>query len=218
MKIEWIGHACFCITGQNGVKIITDPYESGFGGMINYGPVNESADIITISHDHGDHNHVSAVSGNPAIVRSAGITRAKNIEFRGTASYHDQSSGAKSGANTIFSFEVDGIRLTHLGDLGHALSSQQLRELEGTEILLAPTGGAPATLDLREVVDLWESLAPRAVIPMHFKNAKCTFPKYDIDDLVRMRPDGKRTGADNIYFSKENLPAPVQILILDPSR
>ena len=218
MKIEWIGHACFCITSQNGVKIITDPYESGLGGMINYGPVNESADVITISHDHGDHNHVSAVAGNPVIVRGVGKTSAKDIEFRGIASYHDQADGAKSGANTIFTFEVDGIRLTHLGDLGHALSPQQLKELEGTEILLAPTGGAPATLDLSEAVALWESLKPRVVIPMHFKNAKCTFPKYEIDDLIRMRPDGKRSGADNISFSNDSLPTAVQILILDPSR
>lgn len=218
MKIEWIGHACFCITAQKGVKIITDPYEAGLGGLINYGPVNESADIVTVSHDHGDHNHVPAVSGHPVVVKGTGITEARGIEFKGTAAYHDQSNGAKSGANTIFSFEVDGIRLAHLGDLGHSLSSEQLSELQGTEILFAPTCGAPATLDLGEAVDLWERLRPRVVVPMHFKNAKCTFPKYDIDDLVRLRSDVKKMGTSIISFSKDDLPAPVQIILLDPSR
>ena len=218
MKVEWIGHACFCITNREGVKIITDPYETGLGGLIKYGPVNETADVVTISHEHGDHNHVSAVSGSPEIVRGAGKTRAKGLEFRGIASHHDQAKGAQRGANTIFTFEVDGIRLTHLGDLGHSLSTRQLAELEGTEILFAPTGGAPATLDLEEAVNLWESLGPRVVFPMHFRNAGCTFPKHDIDDLLSLRPDAKKAMTSSISLAKDDLPVPVQILILDPSR
>lgn len=217
MKIEWIGHACFCITNQKGVKIITDPYEAGLGGFINYGPVSESADEVTVSHEHGDHNHVSSVLGNPTVIRGTGVTNAKGIEIKGITVYHDQEQGANAGTNTIFTFDVDGVHVTHLGDLGHSLSPEQLSKIENTDVLLAPTGGHPATLELADI-DLWEQMRPRIVIPMHFKNEKCTFLKYGLDDLLHLRPAAKKIGTSVVSLSKEALPDPIQILILDPSR
>jgi L-ascorbate metabolism protein UlaG (beta-lactamase superfamily) len=216
MKIKWLGHACFSLTSQTGLKLITDPYESGFRNILNYGPIKESADIVTVSHEHGDHNCVSAVAGNPAVVKGSGITRVKGIEFKGIAVYHDQVKGAERGPNTIFVFELDGIRLAHLGDLGHPLAPEQRRELENTEVLFAPTGGPMATLELQEVIDLWASLKPGIVIPMHFKTAKCAFPKYGAEDLIRLRPDAKRVGASEVSLTKEQLPTATQILVLDP--
>ena len=218
MKIQWIGHACFCITSQTGLKVITDPYEPGFRNTIQYGPVNESADIVTVSHDHGDHNHLPSVHGKPVVVKGSGTMSIKGIEFKGIAVYHDRVKGAERGPNTMFVFQLDGIRLAHLGDLGHPLSLGQLAELAGTEILFAPTGGPAATLELQEVINLWESLKPRIVIPMHFKTAKCTFPKYGAEDVVRLVPDAKRTGASELSMTEEGLPHSNQILIVDPLR
>jgi len=218
MKIEWIGHACFCITSETGLKIITDPYESGFRDIIAYGPVSESADIVTVSHEHGDHNDVSAISGNVTVVKGPGMTSARGVDFRGIATYHDRVQGAERGPNTIFAFEVDGIRLAHLGDLGHPLSNEQLGELESTQVLFAPTGGPAATLELTEVVELWEKLNPQVVLPMHFRTEKCSFPRYAAEDLVNLRPAASRVGASDISLSKDELPASTQVLILEPSR
>ncbi len=72
IKIQRIGHACFCITSQTGLKVITDPYEPSFRDIIQYGPVNKSADIVTVSHDHGDHNHLPSVHRKPAVVKGPG--------------------------------------------------------------------------------------------------------------------------------------------------
>lgn len=218
MKIEWIGHACFCITSQTGLKVIMDPYESGFRDIIKYRPVEKSGDIVTVSHDHGDHNYVSSVSRNPVVLKDPGIKSVNGIEFKGIAAYHDRVKGAKRGPNTIFTFDMEGIRLAHLGDLGHPLSSEQLKELEGTEVLFAPTGGPAATLELLEVIDLWERLKPRIVIPMHFNTAQCVFPKYSAEDLTRLRPATKRTGTSELSLAKDGLPGSTQILILDHLR
>ena len=68
MKIKWLGHAAFLITSEAGIRIITDPYETG--DKLKYKEINEKADIVTISHDHYDHNNAAAVRGEPAIVRS----------------------------------------------------------------------------------------------------------------------------------------------------
>jgi len=119
MKIKWLGHACFLITADSGLKIVMDPYEAGFRGIINYGPVKESPDIVTISHQHGDHNHTGDLQGSPEVVQGAGRHKVKGIEFVGIPCYHDRVSGQQRGDNTIFCFTVDDIRVCHCGDLGH---------------------------------------------------------------------------------------------------
>ncbi len=105
------------ITSDTGTRIITDPYVTG--DELSYGEIKESADIVTISHDHSDHNNISAVRGNPEVVR--GTAKAKGIEFKGIPTYHDDAGGKSRGNNTIFCFEVDGISVCHL--LVHAVFS-----------------------------------------------------------------------------------------------
>lgn len=217
MKVKWLGHACFLITADSGLKIVTDPYQAGFRGLIDYGPVGESADIVTISHQHGDHNYTGDLQGSPEIVQEAGRHQVKGIEFVGTPCYHDRASGQERGDNTVFCFTVDDIRLCHCGDLGHPLDDNTLSALGHVDVLLIPTGGPAATLELEEAVALWEKLQPGVIIPMHFRNQKCNFPKYGIEDLVKLRPESVPAGKSQAEFLAGRLPAG-QILILDPVR
>lgn len=216
MKVKWLGHACFLITAGSGLKIVIDPYEAGFRDLINYGPVKESPDIVTISHGHGDHNYTADLQGNPEIVQGAGKHLVKGIEFLGTPCYHDRVSGGERGENTIFCFTVDGVRVCHCGDLGHPLDDAALGSLGQVDVLLMPTGGPVATLELEEAMALWEKLRPAVVIPMHFRNDKCGFPKYGVDDLVRLRPGAVRAGSTEAEFTAGSLPTG-QILILEPA-
>jgi L-ascorbate metabolism protein UlaG (beta-lactamase superfamily) len=120
MKIKWYGHAAFLITSDQGVKIITDPYESGaYGGQLGYGKISDQADIVLTSHDHADHNDTKSLPGAPQIIKGSGSRMVKEIPFKGVSTYHDPSKGSERGTNTIFTFTVDGMRVCHLGDLGH---------------------------------------------------------------------------------------------------
>lgn len=184
MKIKWLGHSSFLITSGQGTRILTDPYKPGFRGMISYGPINESADIITISHEHGDHNDVASVGGNPEVIRGAGSFSAKGINFHGLATFHDKSEGKERGINTIFTFILDNMRICHLGDLGHSLNKSQLKEIGRVDVLMVPVGGPAATLDLPEVEDLCKRLIPKVILPMHFKSEKCAFPRYSVSDFL----------------------------------
>jgi len=130
VKIQWFGQACFCITSPTGLKLITDPYQTGLSPRFLYAPVDASADIVTVSHSHGDHDNVAAVSGNPVVVRTPGISNVKGLEIKGVMTFHDKVKGAELGANIIFVFQMDGLRLAHLGDLGHPLDSAQIAELK----------------------------------------------------------------------------------------
>ncbi|MBW2060348.1 MAG: MBL fold metallo-hydrolase [Deltaproteobacteria bacterium] len=215
MIIKWLGHASFCISLQNGTKILTDPYEAGFRGIINYSPIKEAADIVTVSHEHGDHNHVAGLPGKPEVVRGAGAQQAGGIEFTGIASYHDKVNGNERGPNTIFCFVGDDLRVCHLGDLGHALSDEQISALGDIDILLIPTGGPAATMELDEARELCQKVRPKVIVPMHFKNDKCSFPPYGVEDFIAGMNNVKMVNAFEVELTKENLPETTQIMVLD---
>ena len=209
MKIKCLGHACFMITSDTGIKIITDPYATG--GDISYGKIEESADIVTVSHNHADHNNVSAVRGNPGVVR--GTTELKGIKFKGIPTYHDDVGGKSRGGNTILCFEVDGIRVCHLGDLGHQLSAQQLAELGKVDILFIPVGGF-FTIDAKVASQACNQLAPKVVIPMHYKTDKLDFPIAGVDEFLQGKKEVSRLDTSEVEFRQGELPTSTQIIVL----
>jgi len=140
MIITWLGHSCFKIQDKltpEGVTIVTDPFDKSVGLKV---PRFE-AQIVTISHDHSDHNNVSAIKGDPFVIKGAGEYEVKGVFIEGVEAYHDDQSGAQRGKNIIYRIDFDEMSVTHLGDLGHTLDSKQLEKLEGTDILLIPVGG-----------------------------------------------------------------------------
>lgn len=212
MEIKYLGHASFIITSDEGIKIITDPYVTG--GALSYGEIKESADIVTVSHDHADHNNAAAVQGNPQVV--GGTAKVKEIEFKGIPCYHDDAGGRLRGKNTILCFEVDGIRVCHLGDLGHQLSEGQVAELGEIDILLIPVGGF-YTIDAKLAGQLCDRLKPKVVIPMHYKTAKCAFPIAGVDEFLRGKKEVSRLDASQVEFKPAELPPSTQIIVLKPA-
>jgi len=212
MKIKYLGHATFIITSDTGIKIITDPYETG--GEFSYGEIEESADIVLVSHDHFDHSNVAVVGGNPEVVR--GTKKIKGIEFKGIATYHDDAGGRLRGKNTIFCFEVDGIKVCHLGDLGHQLSAQQVVELGKVDILLIPVGGF-YTIDAKAASQVCDKLTPKVIIPMHYKTDKCGLPIASVDEFLRGKKEVSRLDASQAEFKQAELPATTQIIVLKPA-
>lgn len=214
MKVKWLGHACFLISSDSGIRIITDPYTVGEG--INYSPIEETADIVVVSHEHGDHNNVSAIKGKPQIVKGSGTKTAKGIEFRGIATYHDEAQGKQRGKNTVFCFTVDGIRLCHLGDLGHVLTSEQTGEIGAVDVLFVPVGGF-YTIDASLATRICNLLKPRVVIPMHFKTTKCAYPIAGVEDFLKDKKEVNRAGTSEIELQREKLPPATRIIVLQPA-
>ena len=212
MKIKWLGHASFLITSAAGIRIITDPYQTKPG--LDYGEINEAADIVTISHEHADHNHAAAVRGNPQVLR--GTAEAKGISFRSIPVHHDSAGGTQRGKNTIFCFTVDGVKVCHLGDLGHALSDKQAAEVGEVDVLLAPVGGF-FTVDAATASRIGEQLKARVIIPMHFRNSKCTFPISEVDEFLAGKQQVTRSESSEAEFRADELPASTQIIVLKPA-
>jgi len=214
MKVKWLGHSCFLITSEEGTRLITDPYTVGAG--ISYSAIKESADIVTVSHEHGDHNNVSAVKGSPQVIKGSGAKTAAGIEFNGIATYHDESRGREKGANTVFCFTVDGVRLCHLGDLGHLLSPEQAAAVGAVDILFIPVGGF-FTIDAATASQVCQQLKPKVIIPMHFKTPKCAYPISTVDSFLKGKERVRRWDKGEAEFRAGELPAESEIVVLAPA-
>lgn len=212
MKITWLGHASFLLE-TNELRIVNDPYSTS-DERIGYQPINMPADIVTVSHDHFDHNHIEGLTGNPEIVKNGGRKTIRGIQFNGIETFHDQSQGADRGKNTLFVIEAEGLRISHLGDLGHVLSADQIQALGSIDILLIPVGGL-YTVDAREAWQIVQAISPKIVIPMHFKTASLDFPIASVDGFLEGKKNVKHLKRASLEITKQELPEETQIMVLD---
>lgn len=210
MKIKWLGQACFHIEAET-ITVVTDPYNSSIGFSL---PKDLTADVITVSHSHDDHNNIDAVSGHPLVIANAGETVCKTVSFQGVESFHDGQNGAQRGKNMIFTFTLDGVRITHLGDLGHTLSADQIKSLEHTEILLIPVGGV-YTIDAVRAVKVIKQINPKIVIPMHYRIPQL---RFELDPIIHFIEKSKQMplSREILEVTKETLPEKTEIIILRP--
>jgi len=180
VKITSFGHSMFLFEDSQGRRVVTDPYQE-----IGYGLPDVSANIVTVSHDHFDHNNVSLVKGEPEVVRKPGLTTANGISFEGISSFHDDVGGAKRGKNIIFKWQMDGLSIAHLGDFGQSsLTQEQLDKLRNIDILLIPVGGN-YTIDAAKAKEFVAQLNPRIVIPMHYKRPELQIDIQPVDNFLR---------------------------------
>ncbi len=215
MKIKWLGHAAFVLTASDGTKIITDPYIPGaYDGAVSYDRITERADAVTVSHDHADHNGATLLPGRPEILKGSGDFMVKGIRIQAVETFHDSKEGTERGKNSLFLFEIDGLRLVHCGDLGHIPDAETLKKLDRVDIILIPVGGL-FTIDAREAMELVELLKPKLVIPMHFKTHKLGFQIAGVDEFARLAPKVKRINKPEIEITVETLPAETETWILE---
>jgi len=211
MKIKWIGLSCFLVVSDDGTRIVMDPFTPNFYGR-NYGSIDETADIVTISHHHADHDCASIIKGNPVVFAQVGTFSSNSIEITGIKSYHDAVGGWERGDNTIFCLDIDGMRVCHLGDLGHLLTDEQLAVMGHIDILIVPAGGK-ATLDPADAKVTVNVVEPKVAIPVHFNTGRLTLP-YKTGDLITLWPDIKKIGSPEMEVSKKTLPKKPTVMLL----
>jgi L-ascorbate metabolism protein UlaG (beta-lactamase superfamily) len=174
MEIKYLGHSSFQIKNKN-ASVITDPYDSLTVGLKF--PKLE-ADIVTVSHDHKDHNQYAQVGGSPLIINIPGEYEKNEIRISGFKTYHDKKDGVEKGLNIMFKIEVDDIAILHCGDLAHKLSDELLEEIDNVDILMLPVGGVNS-LNAQEASELVKQIEPEIIIPMHYDHIainKTVFP------------------------------------------
>lgn len=217
MIIQYFGQSCFKLSGKdtagNAVEVVTDPFGADYGLKVP----NLSADILTISHQHPDHNNVAAVKGTPYVIDIPGEYDIKDVFVQGIPVYHDDKEGAERGANIIFRLQIDDMSVVHLGDLGHVLTNDQLGLLEGTDILLVPIGGNGYTLNAERAVEVINQIEPRIVIPMHYDLPGLKVDLDTVDAFIK-KIGIAPTNEEKLKILRKDLPAEdMEVVVLNLS-
>lgn len=217
MKVKWLGHASFLIKFP-ALTIITDP----FGKDVPYPEIKQTADVVTVSHEHHDHNAIHVLVGEFQVLRGLDqktkeARRIKKViegvEFRTVPSFHDDQQGKLRGENGIFVMDIDGITVAHLGDLGEKLTSSQAEEIGKVHILFVPVGGY-YTIDAVAAKEAVGLIKPNIVVPMHYKTKYIeSWPVATADSFLEGEENVVRLHGSEVSISMTDLPESTQIWV-----
>ncbi|MFQ5789808.1 MAG: MBL fold metallo-hydrolase [Acidobacteriota bacterium] len=216
--LHWFGHAFFLVNSSQGIRVALDPF-----GDIGYGMPEVAADVVTVSHEHGDHNGADRLAGSPVVLRGlkAGGAdwnsisyRTKDVRITALPAYHDDVQGRRRGLNTIFIVETGGLRLAHLSDIGHTLSEATLKAMGRIDVLLIPVGGK-FSIDGRQAKEIMSRLRPRITIPMHYKTpVTATWPIEDESAFLSGLKNVRRLEMLTITLTPETLPTEPEVWVM----
>jgi L-ascorbate metabolism protein UlaG (beta-lactamase superfamily) len=219
--LTWYGQSCFMLESARGTKILMDPVPTNAGYLP---PADLHANAVTISHEHLDHSNLGLLQGKPRVLR--GLTpdkkgwirideRIKDISVRSVGVYHDNKRGAEQGLDTVFIFETGGVRIAHLGDLGHPLTDQQISAIGSVDVVLVPVGGG-STIDAQEATHVVDQIRPRLmVIPMHYKTDAATSKDLaPVDAFLSGRTNVRREKGNRVAITGLRYKPAAEVVVL----
>ncbi len=209
MEITWLGHGCVRLKNRD-TTIIVDPFNAATGYSTRFG----EADVVTISHDHEAHNNAEAVPGKRLVIKGPGEYEVAGVLITGVRTFHDARRGADRGSNTAFVFEMDEVRVCHLGDIGHIPTPDQVSAMNGADVLLLPVGGH-TTIDGAAAAEVISLLEPRLAVPLHYRTE---VSKDDLDSLemfLRQMGVSAPQPVGKLTVAKTSLPLEMTLAVLD---
>ncbi len=220
MRVEWFGQSAFKLEGDE-ATIVIDPFGdmtpmAGRGITWEYPPIEGvDADVLLITHEHLDHNSAEVIGGDPHTLRStAGRLESPIGEVLAVSSEHDEAAGTERGHNTIFVFELDGVRIAHFGDFGQSeLRAEQAEAIGTVDMVFIPVGGGP-TIGGRQAAEIARRLGARWVVPMHYRTERISFlePADEFLEVI-----GEVHNADGPAFDTADLPAGDELIAVVPA-
>ncbi|MBN1366933.1 MAG: MBL fold metallo-hydrolase [Dehalococcoidales bacterium] len=209
MEITWLGQSCFRIKTTHGI-VITDPC----GPDTGYTLVKLTARIVTVSHDHRDHNYVEGITGEFKVINRPGEYEINNILIFGIPTFHDAEHGQQRGKNVAYRIETDDLAICHLGDLGHPLSASLVEQLQNCDVLMIPVGGV-YTINATTAAEIVRQLTPKVVIPMHYKTPQGKIELETVDRFLQETGAAAAVPQPKLNISRSSAPETTQVVLLD---
>lgn len=208
MKLTYLGHSSFLLQSKKS-SVLTDPFQD-----IGIPFPDVSSEVVTISHDHFDHNAAEKVKGVKKIFKSAGNFVWKEIEISAIERYHDEALGKKRGKSLVFCFQIEGMRFCHLGDIGEPFP-EELLALSKIDVLMIPVGGN-YTIGPSEAFLYVQKLNPKIVVPMHYYVPNLKVDIQPPDEFLR-KFQNVRMQEGTLSLKREELPERTQVIFFKRS-
>jgi L-ascorbate metabolism protein UlaG (beta-lactamase superfamily) len=216
VTFTWYGQSMFTVKVTNGPNMLLDPVAANMGYKVT--PM-DGIDVVTVTHEHSDHNNVALATGSPTILRGllnndwAKVDQVvKGVRIRTVGAYHDDTQGSARGKDAIFVYEANGMRIVHLGDLGHQLTPEQVTAIGPVDILMIPVGGGP-TIDAAGATKVVDAHKPRAVIPIHYKTPVLSINLAPVDAFLAGKTVRLVSGNQ---FTLSNTTLPISTTVILP--
>ncbi len=208
MEIVWSGHSCFTLRGK-ATTLVVDPCPPAASCITRW----DRPQTVLVSHGHEGHSYTEEIPGEPHVFCGPGEYEVGGAFITGLGTFHDAEQGAVRGRNTVFVIELEGLRLCHLGDLGHSLSAPALREVGNVDILFVPVGNV-TTLRVAEALSIVRSLQPRYVLPMHYRTETARPDLEPIETFLTAMAVQAPEPRPKLSVTTTSLPPSPQVVIL----
>ncbi|MCD4785830.1 MAG: MBL fold metallo-hydrolase [Candidatus Eremiobacteraeota bacterium] len=212
MKIRYIGHSCFLFTSDAGIKLLIDPFDE----KTMAGSPNLTVDAVLMSHGHADHFNFSMVSGSTEVIFGAGRHDAGGVIVQGHLADHGSCNGEWLGNVICYGFQMDGVNILHLSDIGEVPCDSEIKEIGHVDVLFIPVGGH-FTIGPEKAAEIIEKINPSIVIPMHFSQPgldRADFPIKSVDEFVQDKNNVKHFRTGEAEINLENLPDKQEVWVM----
>ena len=207
MDITWLGHACFRLRSDE-LVVVTDPFPLSLG----LSPDPRPATVVTVSNSHPNHSNWQEVAGEPRVFKAPGEYEYSGVAVRGVMAPLPPDT-PREQRSVAYGIEIDGVNICHLGDIAQPLTARQVDELKPVDVLLVPTG-AGCTLDLDQVLQTMQDLAPKIVIPMHHSIEGLSLPLQSVDAFLSRMGLTDIQPQPRLVATSSNLPEDMRVVLL----
>ena len=210
MKITSLGHSAFYIVTDDGMRIVTDPYNA----FVGYTMPKVTADVVTSSHSHPDHSNFRAVEGDYFLVRENKTYMPPHMTITSLLCAHDNRKGALRGLNIIYKIRANGITLVHMGDIGESFNVELINKLGDVDVLFIPVGGN-FTIGPAEARDYIDAISPKIAVPMHYRLKHCNMDLLGPDKIMPHFADMDVFHTMELYPEAEFRPGKTRFCVID---
>ena len=139
--------------------------------------------------------------------------------MKGVATQHDAAGGSQRGKNSVYVVQLDGLKLCHLGDLGHDLTAEQAKEIGTPDVLFTPVAGG-ATIGPDVAWSVITKLDPKIIIPMHYNTGRLGASPWlpnvmpiALDEFLRGKKNVEKIDGPSLSVTKESLSKEQKIVV-----